>query len=171
MDVIEVRREPCRGTPKFRRLQAAAAAPSAAQRKRTSGCGSDRSLSSPPVKQLRFDNCCSDAFVREIEEAPKEPTFGKDSKQKHGRNGGGGGSGNNNGNNNNNTDELHHQDSLDRPGKLVLGAAREEDGGPPLPVDAMDVASPGSDIDDPAFNAFNYWKTPFPDVSIDITME
>ncbi|KAG0412670.1 hypothetical protein HPB47_010188 [Ixodes persulcatus] len=77
MDVIEVRREPCRGTPKFRRLQAAAAAPSAVQRKRTSGCGSDRSLSSPPVKQLRFDNCCSDAFVWEIEEAPKEPTFGK----------------------------------------------------------------------------------------------
>ncbi|CAN7986095.1 unnamed protein product [Ixodes pacificus] len=77
MDVIEVRREPCRGTTKFRRLQAAAAAPSAAQRKRTSGCGSDRSLSSPPEKQLRFDNCCSDAFVREIEEAPKEPTFGK----------------------------------------------------------------------------------------------
>lgn len=98
-----------------------------------------------------------------------------DAKHKNSRNGSGGGS-NNNGSINtvssNNGDELHHQDTLDCPGKLVLGAMREEDGGPPLPADAMDVVtSPGSDVDDPAFNAFNYWKTPFPDVSIDVTME
>lgn len=45
--------------------------------------------------------------------------------------------------------------------------------GPPLPADAaMELASPpASDEDDPAFNAFNYWKTPFPDVSVDVVME
>lgn len=45
--------------------------------------------------------------------------------------------------------------------------------GPPLPADAaMEVSSPpGSDEDNPAFNAFNYWKTPFPDVSVDVIME
>uniref|UniRef100_A0A131YBI8 Mucin n=1 Tax=Rhipicephalus appendiculatus TaxID=34631 RepID=A0A131YBI8_RHIAP len=45
--------------------------------------------------------------------------------------------------------------------------------GPPLPADAaMELASPpASDEDDPAFNAFNYWKTPFPDVSVDVIME
>lgn len=42
---------------------------------------------------------------------------------------------------------------------------------PPLPADAMEVASPISDVDDPAFNAFNYWKTPFPDVCVDVLME
>ncbi|CAN7985234.1 unnamed protein product [Ixodes hexagonus] len=93
-----------------------------------------------------------------------------DSKHKHGRNGGSSGN-NNNGNNINNADDLHHQDSLGNPVKLVLETRTEEDGGPPLPVDAMDVTSPGSDVDDPAFNAFNYWKTPFPDVSLDVSME
>nr|XP_037280577.1 LOW QUALITY PROTEIN: uncharacterized protein LOC119173895 [Rhipicephalus microplus] len=45
--------------------------------------------------------------------------------------------------------------------------------GPPLPVRAaMELASPpASDDDNPAFNAFNYWKTPFPDVSVDVIME
>ncbi|XP_037566340.1 uncharacterized protein LOC119446075 isoform X2 [Dermacentor silvarum] len=54
--------------------------------------------------------------------------------------------------------------------KLDLSAVLS---GPPLPADAaMELSSPpASDEDDPAFNAFNYWKTPFPDVSGDIVME
>lgn len=56
------------------------------------------------------------------------------------------------------------------PDKLELSAALA---GPPLPADAaMELSSPpGSDEDNPAFNAFNYWKTPFPDVSVDVIME
>lgn len=56
------------------------------------------------------------------------------------------------------------------PDKLELSA---ELAGPPLPADAaMELSSPpGSDEDNPAFNAFNYWKTPFPDVSVDVIME
>lgn len=58
------------------------------------------------------------------------------------------------------------------PDKLELLSA-ELAGGPPLPADAaMELSSPpGSDEDNPAFNAFNYWKTPFPDVSVDVVME
>lgn len=58
------------------------------------------------------------------------------------------------------------------PDKLELLSA-ELTGGPPLPADAaMELSSPpGSDEDNPAFNAFNYWKTPFPDVSVDVVME
>lgn len=55
----------------------------------------------------------------------------------------------------------------------------------PLPADAMDVTTPvGSvvaeplspvfnvdDPDNPAFNTFNYWKTPFPTVDLDVLME
>lgn len=57
--------------------------------------------------------------------------------------------------------------------ELLLAAAAVEMAGPPLPADAamMEVASIPSDEDDPAFNAFNYWKTPFPDVNADVVME
>uniref|UniRef100_A0A2R5L5P6 Putative mucin n=1 Tax=Ornithodoros turicata TaxID=34597 RepID=A0A2R5L5P6_9ACAR len=55
---------------------------------------------------------------------------------------------------------------------------------PPLPADAMEVTTPLSSIvepltpvfepndpDNPAFNTFNYWKTPFPSVDLDVLME
>lgn len=56
---------------------------------------------------------------------------------------------------------------------LSAAAAAVEMAGPPLPADAamMEVAGTPSDEDDPAFNAFNYWKTPFPDVNADVIME
>ncbi|KAH8041269.1 hypothetical protein HPB51_014417 [Rhipicephalus microplus] len=55
--------------------EAASAAP-LLRRKRSLDCGLDRTLGSPPpVKRPRLDD--SHAFLWEIQETPKEPTFGK----------------------------------------------------------------------------------------------
>ncbi|KAL1483640.1 hypothetical protein MTO96_033050 [Rhipicephalus appendiculatus] len=55
--------------------EAASAAP-LFRRKRSLDCGLDRTPGSPPpVKRPRLD--VSHAFLREVQETPKEPTFGK----------------------------------------------------------------------------------------------
>ncbi|XP_077533501.1 uncharacterized protein LOC144145699 [Haemaphysalis longicornis] len=159
---------PCvaaRRRKQLRRLHAVAAPQ---RRKRKQDCGLYRTLGPPPEKRPRLEGVDSHAFLWEIQATPKEPTFGKDAKHKQHKNGNGGGP--------TAVTALAQQTSpMDSggplvPDKLELSA---ELAGPPLPADAaMELSSPpGSDEDNPAFNAFNYWKTPFPDVSVDVVME
>uniref|UniRef100_A0A131YCJ4 Mucin n=1 Tax=Rhipicephalus appendiculatus TaxID=34631 RepID=A0A131YCJ4_RHIAP len=159
--------------------EAASAAP-LFRRKRSLDCGLDRTPGSPPpVKRPRLN--VSHAFLREVQETPKEPTFGKDSKHNKQHKNGGSASGGPavNAALAQSPPAPSPMDAqappMVEPGggcdKLDLSAVLMS--GPPLPADAaMELASPpASDEDDPAFNAFNYWKTPFPDVSVDVIME
>ncbi|XP_075541892.1 uncharacterized protein LOC142575944 isoform X1 [Dermacentor variabilis] len=165
----------------LRRLHESATTAPLFRRKRTLDCGLDRTPGSPPVKRPRLEGGVDDshAFLWEIQETPKEPTFGKDSKHnKQHKNGGGAGGGPAV------TAALAQSPPATSPMDAQAPPLVEPGGcdkldlsavlcGPPLPADAaMEMGSPPtSDEDDPAFNAFNYWKTPFPDVSVDVVME
>ncbi|KAL3191640.1 hypothetical protein MRX96_059732 [Rhipicephalus microplus] len=132
--------------------EAASAAP-LLRRKRSLDCGLDRTLGSPPpVKRPRLDD--SHAFLWEIQETPKEPTFGKDSKHNKQHKNGSGASGG--------------PCCECRTGAIASGyVSNGRSGAAP----GRTGRPPASDDDNPAFNAFNYWKTPFPDVSVDVIME